>query len=118
MSNSTNSAFGKRIQDGMRSFKLVSAKYKSYGKNYKMKIGKSGGRYVSKTPQAAALKMHNRKCRDKKSNYCVMTITLRETTRGSAKKDFSYKVLKRKLSTPKTLKGRVVKFKTTIKALN
>jgi len=83
-----------------------------------MKIGKSGGRYVYKTPQAAALKMHNRKCRDKKSNYCVMTITLRETTRGSAKKDFSYKVLKRKLSTPKTLKGRVVKFKTTIKALN
>ena len=68
---------------------------------------------------AAAIKMHNKKCRvQSKCGFSTMKITLRETTRGSAKKEFSYVVVRRRLNvhSVKAPKGRTVGHKTAIKA--
>ena len=113
-------SFGKRLNDGLRSFKIVAygSKVRSLPHRYAIVKVRKGGRYISKTPMAAALKMHTRICRTEKiSGFCWFKITLRETTKGSAKKEFSYiaKQRRRPLGV-KLLKGRKVEYDTTIKA--
>jgi hypothetical protein len=113
-------SFGKRLNDGLRSFKIVAygSKVRSLPHRYAIVKVKKGGRYISKTPMAAALKMHTRICRAEKiSGFCWFKITLRETTKGSAKKEFSYIATQRRRPLGvKILKGRKVEYDTTIKA--
>ena len=113
-------SFGKRLNDGLRSFKIVAygSKVRSLPHRYAIVKVRKGGRYISKTPMAAALKMHTRICRAEKiSGFCWFKITLRETTKGSAKKEFSYIAQQRRRPLGvKLLKGRKVKYDTTIKA--
>ena len=113
-------SFGKRLNDGLRSFKIVAygSKVRSLPHRYAIVKVRKGGRYISKTPIAAALKMHTRICRAEKiSGFCWFKITLRETTKGSAKKEFSYIAQQRRRPLGvKILKGRKVKYDTIIKA--
>jgi hypothetical protein len=64
----------------------------------KSSTGFSGGRYRGTQPLVAAKKAA-RAAMKNKGDEC--TFILRETTRGSDKKEFSYKAMWKKLSTPK-----------------
>lgn len=70
----------------------------------KTKFGKKdhGGRYTSKRgPDVAAKKAFSELCRTKRiKGVCTLIVTIRETTKNSAKKLFKYKLKRRKLDTP------------------
>ena len=90
------------MQKGDRSFTLVKVVSGSKGKKTK-----TGGRYVAKTPDAAAKKAFTRECRTSKiKGVCTHIISLKETTSGSKGKVYQYKV-KRSLLKPalKVMRG-------------
>ena len=59
------------------------------------------GRYTGKAPVNAALKAFNELCRLKKiRGVCTLTVSVRETTRGSEGKVFTYKLQRMKLKEP------------------
>ncbi len=108
------SASGK---EGMRSFTIVSAN--KHG-GCKTKFG-SGGLYRSRTPVAAAKKAFNELCRTKRiKGVCTLIITIKETTRNSTNKYYSYKLNRHKLKTPIILQGSageyVIEYKSTAKS--
>lgn len=72
-------------------------------------------RYVSDTPVAAAKKAHTMLCNRKRiKGSCVFIITMAETTQGSAKKSYTYKVTRSKLSEPVELdNGVIFEYETT-----
>ena len=85
--------------------------------------GKSGGRYISKTPAGAAKKAFTQKCKKtNKKGVCSFEITLRETTQGSKQKVYKYKIKRTKLKTPLKVKfGKndvTIKFKVSAKSMN
>lgn len=79
---------------------------------------KDGGRFTGSTPSAAARKAANKLL--KKSGQGSMTITVRETTQGSDKKQFSYTARQQVLNPPDVviIAGREVEIsrKLTLKA--
>ena len=83
-----------------RSFALVNVNGKS---------PKKTGRYVSSTPSSAAKKAFNEMVRHKKSkskskNKSIsVNLTVRETTEGSKKKEYSYKVKRVVLKEPRVV---------------
>ena len=75
-----------------RSFKLIDSSVSFTGDHV----------FHSATPKAASLKAMSSICRQKKTKGpCEMTVTLQESTRGSAGKTFSYKVTREE--DPKTV---------------
>jgi len=72
-----------------RSFTVVGA----YKPGQQMQRTSHGtGRYISKTPKAAASKALSEHCDAKKiRGVCTLTIVIQETTAGSAKKMYAYK---------------------------
>lgn len=57
------------------------------------KLRVSGGRYLSDTPAAAAKKAFSKICQAKNiKGPCSMKIHIHETTAGSDKKEYAYKV--------------------------
>jgi hypothetical protein len=57
------------------------------------RVNFNGGRYINDSPMNAAKKAFSKACQDiGTKGKCTMKITMRETTAGSAKKEFSYKV--------------------------
>jgi len=76
-----------------RSFTVV----KVTDRNGKEKGAKNlGGRYVSKSPDAAARKSANRICRKSKTKgRCSLKVTVQETTQGSKHKEYTYKVTRK-----------------------
>ena len=74
----------------------------------KTKFGKkdNGGRYTSKKgPDVAAKKAFSELCRTKRiKGVCTLIVSIRETTKNSAKKVFTYKLKRRKRSVPKIIK--------------
>ena len=93
------SASGK---EGMRSFTVVNAT--KHG-GCKTKFGK-GGLYRSRTPVAAAKKAFSELCRIKKiRGICTLFITIKETTRDSKNKEYTYKLNRNKLKKPLILQG-------------
>ena len=67
---------------------------------------------LSGTPQRAASKAFNRLCNLKRvKGGCALYITVKETTRGSANKEHTYKCLRKKLDKPIELKDRVYEYK-------
>ena len=78
---------------GYRSFTVVDAS-KFGGCRTKFKAGK----YVSKAPVGAARKAFTSFCRLKRiRGVCTLYVTLRETTKGSAGKMYTYKLNRRRL---------------------
>jgi hypothetical protein len=83
---------------GKRSFTVVAANH-----------GKNGGRYMSATPMAAAKKAGRQLFNETKKTIRTIHFVVRETTRGSAKKEFKYVITKHKLAKPKTIERGGVK---------
>jgi len=91
---------------GPRSFTIVRAK--RAGKNLSVK---KEGRYMSTTPSGAAGKMNTQLCRQHNiKGAATVYVTLRETTAGSKKNMYSYRVQRSALAEPRQLKGRTIKF--------
>ena len=81
-------------KDGYRSFTVIDV-----GKHGGCKTKFRAGRYINKTPVGAAKKAFTEHCRTKKiRGVCTLIITVRETTSGSKKNVFSYKLSRKKLS--------------------
>ena len=83
---------------GKRSFTVVAANH-----------GKNGGRYMSATPMAAAKKAGRQLFNEAKKTIRTIHFVVRETTRGSAKKEFKYVITKHKLAKAKTIERGGVK---------
>jgi hypothetical protein len=85
---------------GLRSFTVVDA-----GKHGGCKTKFRGGVYKSRNARDAAKKAFRELCRVKRiRGVCTLILTLRETTQGSPKKAFSYKLRRHKLKVPKVIK--------------
>ena len=79
-----------------RTFKVVDVR-KHGGCDTKFK----GGRFVSRTASGAARKAFNALCRVKKiRGKCTLTVVMKETTKGSAGKQYAYKLHRNKLTKP------------------
>jgi hypothetical protein len=82
------------------------------------------GRFVGRNPVGAARKAFNGFCRVKRiRGICTLTVTVQETTVGSAKKSFTYKLHRKKLKTPKVMmegtdKEYVIEYGVTAKSSN
>ena len=73
-----------------RSFTIVSVKTSSGKVKGKANLG---GRFMSSTPSSAAKKAASRICRESAiKGQCSLVINLKETTRNSNNKEYSYKV--------------------------
>ena len=72
-------------------------------------------RYLNDNPMSAAKKAHTVLCNRKRIHgSCTLIITMRETTAGSAKKLYTYKVTRSKLSEPVELdNGVTFEYETT-----
>ena len=85
---------------GYRSFTVVSV-----GKHGGCKTKFHGGKYVSKTPVQAARKAFSELCRIKKiRGVCTLTVSVKETTQGSSKKVYTYKLNRHRLKKPMIMK--------------
>ena len=70
----------------MRSFTVVEAK-RVDGCPTKFAVKGHGGRFIKRTPRAAASTAFNRLCRRKRiKGQCAMILSVQETTQGSAGK--------------------------------
>lgn len=78
--------------------------------NKKVKSG-NGGRYISSTPSGAAKKAYSQFATSAKKQ---LVICMRETTQGSAKKCFKYKVSRQKQNNEVTIQGEPILFKYKI----
>lgn len=86
-------------KDGYRSFTIVQVK-----KHGGCKTKFNGGQYVNKTPNQAARKAFHEHCRRKKvKGQCSLHVVIQETTQGSKKKLYSYKITRVKLAKPVVL---------------
>ena len=70
-----------------RSFTIIEIKSKDTNINKKV-----GGRFISKTPMNAAKKAFSKILNKNKEKYFKMTLKIKETTRNSNKKTFTYKL--------------------------
>lgn len=105
-----------KMKEGDRSFTI-----KNISSNKKIK-SKLNGRYISKSPINAAKKALNHECRESKiKGVCTFNITIKETTEGSKKNEYTYKVKRSKLKKPlKINKGGVdiiINYKTNAKMI-
>ena len=103
--------------EGLRSFTIVDVT-KHGGCRTKF----TGGLYKSRNPVGAARKAFTRFCKFKRiRGVCTLFVTVRETTKGSAKKVFRYKLNRHKLAKPlvrrpKGGKEFVIQYKSTAKS--
>lgn len=100
-----------------RSFTIVSA---STHKGHVKGKENLDGRYISRTPAGAVRKAASQICRNSKiKGQCALNISLRETTRGSKGKQYSYSVKRVKDPVTVVRKGVEITFKyrTKVKAL-
>ena len=110
------SASGK---SGYRSFTVVGA-----SKHGGCKTKFHGGLYRSKNAESAAKKAFKQLCRVKRiKGRCALVLTLRETTQGSSKKEYTYKLVREKLAKPVIrLEGTpnefVIEYRSVAKAMN
>ena len=87
------SSGGKR---GLRSFSIIHI-----GKHGDCKTKFKAGRYINRNPLGAAKKAFNAHCRVKRiRGACSLYVSVKETTQGSLKKVFTYKIRRVKLKEP------------------
>ncbi len=109
------SASGKK---NMRSFTVIDAR-RVDGCPTKFTIKGNTGRYIKRTPRGAAQTAFNRLCHLKRiKGQCAMTVTVKETTQGSAGKEFAYKLNRTKLAEPLVLAGREIHYDINGESVN
>ena len=75
---------------------------------------KHAGRYISKTPMAAAKKALTQHCSSKRiRGTCTLVIVVKETTAGSAHKVYAYKGSRKRKDTTVVRNGTEVTYKYT-----
>jgi hypothetical protein len=68
--------------------------------------------YYKGTPGRAALKAFNSHCREKGiRGSCALTVVIQEITRGSLKKKFAYKAMRKKVNKKVERDGKIITFK-------
>ena len=83
-------------KSGYRSFTIVGV-----GKQNNCKTKFHGGKYVSRTASGAARKAFSELCRIKAMRgQCTLNVSIKETTQGSKKKVYTYKLKRYKLAKP------------------
>jgi hypothetical protein len=85
------------------------------------RISKDSGRYISERPSDAARKVFSKACTTKGNGGCTLIITIRETTQGSKKKEYTYNVSRKYDPIEVELKnGDVIEYKFTkkVKSMN
>ena len=106
-------------KEGYRSFTVIDV-----GKHGGCKTKFNGGKYISKNPGGAAKKAFKELCRTKRiKGVCTLIVTIRETTKNSSKKVYSYKLNRRKLAKPLIMmegsnKEYLIEYKTESKSIN
>lgn len=86
--------------DNKRSFTIEFAAHVD-GCPTKFSRGDYSGRYISRTPAGAAKKALTELCASKRiKGACTLFLKMRETTQGSAKKEFMYNAKRVKLPEP------------------
>jgi alkyl hydroperoxide reductase subunit AhpF len=75
----------------------------------------SGGRYMSATPAGAAKKAFSQAMKNVTGRVASLEVHVRETTQGSDKKTYKYKVSRKKDPVTVLLKGQPVTFEYTVK---
>jgi hypothetical protein len=79
-----------KMSSQLRSFTVVSARSP---RGCRSRPSLVGGRYLSRSPAAAAKKALSQACRGRKTGgQCSFVVEMRETTQGSLKKSRKYKV--------------------------
>jgi len=100
-----------------RSFTVVDAR-RVDGCATKFKVKGDTGRYLSNDARGASKKAFTTLCRIKRiRGQCALVITMKETTQGSAGKEFTYKLLRKKLETPIVLDDRTYEYETVVKSV-
>lgn len=105
------------MRNGKRSFTIVDARHND---GCPTKFANKGytGEFVSSTPAGAASKAASGLCRVKRiKGKCSFFVSVRETTQGSNKKVFKYKVTRSKRKTPIELKGRTIEYENRTKSM-
>lgn len=113
------------MKEGDRSFSVIEVR-KPGQKNKSGSLKKTkgdGGRFISTSASGAARKAFSSACREKSiRGQCTLNMTLQETTQGSAKKLYKYKVKRIKLDQPKMVNrgGEVIKieYETVCTSMN
>tara|TARA_B100001175_G_scaffold317941_1_gene337946 strand:+ start:2753 stop:3121 length:369 start_codon:yes stop_codon:yes gene_type:complete len=117
------------MKEGVRSFTVVELMKPAQltAKRHSMKktglTNDDGGRFESKDPAGAARKAFNQACRDKDiKGQCTLVVKIQETTAGSRKKVYTYKLKRIKLKKPIIMvRGGVeypIEYDTKIESLN
>jgi len=105
-------------REGYRSFTVVKV-----GKHGGCKTKGHGGRFVNKTPVGAAKKAFSEFCRTKRiRGVCTLIVTIKETTKGSAGKVYTYRLNRMKLKEPiirleGTKNEYVIEYQTKVKSV-
>lgn len=104
-----------------RTFKIVHVA--APGQKYKSKSFSKEGIYKGTSPQQAAKKAFSKICQQKKvKGVCTLTVTIRESTQGSNKDVYSYRLSRKKKTNPEVVmfpSGPVVyKYDITVEDLN
>lgn len=103
------------MESGERSFTVVEI----FTSKQKKSKENEGGRFIAKTPRAAASKAFSQTCRQSKiKGVCTLIVHMKETTEGSDGKIFSYKLKRTKLPKPEIVNGIAHKYKNTLTSLN
>ena len=105
-------------KSGKRTFTINKA-YHVDGCPTKFSHGDYTGRYVSHTPNAAAMKALTELCHVKKiKGQCTLYIEMRETTQGSKHKIYSYHVKRAKLNKPVEIAGNFLYYQPIARAVD
>jgi len=100
-----------------RSFTVVEVR-RVDGCATKFKVKGDTGRYLSNDARGASKKAFTTLCRIKRiRGQCALVITMKETTQGSAGKEFTYKLNRKKLETPIVLGDRTYEYETVVKSV-
>lgn len=95
----------------------VSGEYDSYGV-YNTSTKKTKGRYISKTPAAAARKAARRLFKEASKSTRELTVYIRKTTRGSKHEIYRYKAVLEVLKTPQVINKTGVEVKHKVKLVS
>lgn len=107
----------KRGRQGYRSFTVLSISRKGG-----CQTKGNGGRFINKTAAGAARKAFTDLCRTKRiRGVCTLFVTMRETSQGSKKKMYSYKLQRNRLAKPLIMQEGtdneyVIEYNSTIKS--
>lgn len=97
--------------------KKVSGDYDSYGV-YNTSTKKTKGRYISKTPAAAAKKAARRLFKEASKGTRELTVYIRKTTRGSKREIYRYKAVLEVLKNPQVINKTGVEVKHKVKVVS